>query len=203
MILKKQKVFRSHIIAVVGGRVLLIFSLYPFCSMLYAIIKLVIIDQIKTGIFRIGETLLFLFGFLGFCFAYSFLCKMFWQISWCKLIITEDNKIIWKCLFNKSIVLAVNDVKYSKPCSFMDGNYLKDVGIYQNSFEYVLLSSNPIPNKRIDKIQSKGMLIKFMLNDELCDTLGKILPNGGTFRAISRKRGKRKNFWENLKTIFK
>lgn len=171
--------------------------------MLYAIIKLVIIDQIKTGIFRIGETLMFLLGFLVFCFAYYFLCKIFWQISWCKLIIKEDNKIIWKCLFNKSIILRIEDVKFAKPCSFLEGNYLKDMDIYQTNFEYVLLSSDPLPNKRIDKIQSKGTLIKFMLNDELCDTLGKILPNGGTFRAISRKRGKRKTFLENLKTIFK
>ena len=200
--LKKRKVFRSHIIATVCGRVLLIFSLYPVCSMLYAIIKLVIIDQIKTGIFRIGETLMFLLGFLGFCFAYYFLCKIFWQVSWGKLIITDD-KIIWRCLFNKSIVLAIEDVKYAKPCSFTDGNYLKNTDIYQTGFEYVLLSSEPLPNKRIDRIQSKGKLIKFLLNDELCDDLGKILPNGGNFRAISRKRGKRKSFIENLKSIFK
>lgn len=200
--MKKQKVFRSHIITVVEGRFLLLFSLYPIGVMLRAIVKLVIIDQIKTGILRIGETLLFLIGFLGCCFCFYFLCKMFWQISWGILIITEE-EIIWKCLFCKSIKLKINEIKFTKICEFSEGNALKDIKVYSCSYEYLLLSTEPLPNKRIDKIRSKGNLIRFMISDKLCDVLGEVLPNGGTFRAISRKRGKRKSFWENIKETFK
>ena len=194
---RKRQVFRSHIILLIEGRILclLMIGIWPY--VIFNIIQGQILWDIK------GFASILCLIFIGASMILTiFVCEYLWQLCFGKLIITEEY-IIWKCLFCKNIVLKIDDVKYCKPCTFLEENYLRMAGIYQTSYEYVLISTDPLPNKRIDKIRSKGTLIRFVLSDKLSDTLGEILPNGGTFRAIKRKRGRQKSFFKYLKELFK
>ena len=193
--MKKRQVFRPNIVLLVEGRLLLLillgFPIYLACETCYSSIYLKLVNNIpidKTNIlgFFILEIMLFS--------AAAFLCHWLWQLCFGKLIIT-DEYIQWRCLFCKKITLPVEEIFYVKAISFTDGNYLKDYKIYNSNFEYALLSSEPLPNKRIDKIRCKDNLIRFMLTPDLCEALGEALPErGGVFRtlAIKLKAKKRK-----------
>lgn len=120
------------------------------------------------------------------CFAEHYL----WQLCFGKIIIT-DKYIRWRCLFCKSITLPVEEVKYTRVCTFSEGNMLYSKNSYNAGFLYVLLSSSPLPGKRIDKIRCKGKLIRFMLTDKLCEALVQTLPNGAVFTPYLPKKKKK------------
>jgi len=181
--MKKRTVVRSHIILLIEGRLLLLFCIGVSLWALW-----IAVSDIRT--FSFSEILPCLIFILLFAPAVIFVIHWFWQLCFYKLIVT-DEYIQWRCLFCKSITLPIADVKYVKVTSFNEGNMLKDINMY-HAQEYVLLSTTPLPRKRIDKIRSGGNLIRVMYTTKLARVLGEALGiHGGVFRFLENRRRKR------------
>ena len=164
-----KKVFRTHIILVIEGRLLT--SLFVITGPL---MTLYLLWCILEGDF--GMALLVFITNVFYYWLSIFALRYLWQQCWGKLIITEKY-IIWRALFCKPIKITYDELRYVKLESFKDGNVYKNRDYYKTGFLYILLSSNPLPKMRIDKIYSKNKLIKFPLyNKKLGNTLFTVLP---------------------------
>ena len=165
----KRKVFRTHPILVIEGR---LFSMLLISGPLFMLF-------ISTKIMIANFSLVTLFYTLFSCaleISSVWLLRIFWQLFWGKLIITET-KIIWKCLFCKKQVMEISQIKFVCKCRFTSGNVVANKQRYNNSYAYILITTqNSIPNMSIEKIRTKDGLIKFTMNDRLVKCLRERVP---------------------------
>jgi len=165
-----KKVFRTHIILVIEGRLLL-----SSIVITGPLMTLLLLWRILEADF--GMALLVFITNAFWYWSSIFILRYFWQQCWGKLIVT-DKYIIWRCLFCRPIKITYDELRYVKLVSFQEGNVYKNRDYYKTGFLYMLLSSEPLPQMRIDKIHSKNKLIKFPLyNKKLGNTLFTALPD--------------------------
>ena len=167
-----KKVFRPHIVLLIEGRLLLLLLALGPLAMWYGVF-VVFRDQTQRM-----DMIVILFG--SFVVAITACCVWlewyFWQHCWGKLVITED-AVTWKCLFCKTVKIPMTDIKRVDIRAFSEGNVAFNRDVYKTGFRYLLISSKPFPNKRIDKIRSGDKLIKFRCNDAICKALHEALPD--------------------------
>ena len=116
--------------------------------------------------------------FLGLLIGVLWLLKYFWYQGWGVLTVTEE-KIVWSCLFYKTVSIAINDIKYAEVRAFDVGNvYYNPDSLIIDHYKFVLLSDKPIPHKQMNKIvpSHKQSLIKFPLSYKLCEAINSICP---------------------------
>ena len=114
----------------------------------------------------------------GFCFMVvgpCFLNYLFWHYSWGKLVLTDDS-ITWRCLFCKPIKIRYDELKYIDIRLFKEGNVYRNSQVHMSNAVFALMSSEPLPNKRIDKIRSGKKLIKFQVTPKVGKQLYDNLP---------------------------
>ena len=77
-----------------------------------------------------------------------------------------------------SVKLDINEINYIDIRTFKEGNAVYGTNNAIDAYKYLLLSSAPLPNKRIDKIRvsRKGKVIKFAVSYKLCEALLAVLP---------------------------
>ncbi len=83
-----------------------------------------------------------------------------WPIAWGKIIVTPTH-VIWRCLFYKSVKIALTDVKLIQKRVFWE-SYVKNV----NPQFLFITDGQLVPYKRIDKIKTKPGFIKFFYVEE-------------------------------------
>lgn len=165
----KRKVFRTHPILVIEGRLFSIILIFIPSFALFQYVKLMISEF----------SLVFFFATLFFAsleILSVWLLGIFWQLFWGKLIITET-KIIWKCLFLKKKVMEISQIKFVCKRRFTRGNVVANKQRYNNSYAYILITTqNSLPDLNIEKIRTKDGLIKFTMSDKLVKCLRERVP---------------------------
>ena len=120
-------------------------------------------------------------GFAGvLLFFFSILALVFNQYYFaphCFAIIkVNDESITSFGLFLPIVKLKVDKTKYVDVRTFKEKNvfYSKSVDAYK----FIILSENPIPNTRVDKIHTsrKNKIIKVAVSEKLCAGLLEVLP---------------------------
>lgn len=166
-----KKVFRPHLVLLIEGRLLLLLLALGPLAMWYGVFA---VFRYKTQRMDMTVVLfaLFVAAVTGGCVWMEW---YFWHHCWGKLVITED-AVTWKCLFCKSVSIPMSDVRRVDIRAFTEGNAVRHADIYKTGFRYLLISSRPFPQKRIDKIRSGSGLIKFRCNDKICQALYEALP---------------------------
>ena len=100
-----------------------------------------------------------------------FLAHYFWPHVFGRIVVT-DTHIKYHGLFLPTVKFAFEDIQYAAIRTFKDGNVVcSDDSV--DAFKFLLLSTQPLPNKRIDKIRSskKKKLIKYAVSEKLCQAL--------------------------------
>ena len=164
--MKNKQIIRPHIVLYIGGRVFTMLYLIASCIMVYQ------------TIFKFDEV-----GFLGVvCSLIFVLCGVFsgrylWPQIWGDLLLTDDY-ILFFGLFLPIVKLSYNDIKCVAIKTFSEGNVMYSSNSNVDMYKFVVLSSQTIPNKRIDKIYSsrKKKIIKYAVNFKLCKLLSEKLP---------------------------
>ena len=100
-----------------------------------------------------------------------------WDHCFGTLLITDDY-IKYYGLFLPSVKIKFDDIKYMEIRTFKEGNVLYSESPVVGAYQFILLSTSPLPSKRIDKIHSsrKRKLIKFAISEKLCRALEGKLP---------------------------
>ena len=112
-----------------------------------------------------------------------YICHYLWHHCFGEIIVTEK-EVIYFGLFLPIIRLKFENIKYVDIRTFDEGNimYSKGMRRYKNAnidlYKFILLSENPLPAKRIDKVRPsrKNKLIKYSVNKKLCAALVDKLP---------------------------
>ena len=118
-------------------------------------------------------------GIIGACAFFAM--TLFWTYHFAPhcfgVLIVKDEELLYCGLCLPFIKLKVNDIKYVDIRCFDKGNVFY-YGETVDAYKYMLISQNPLPKKRIDKIRpsQKNRLIKFALSFKLCSLLAEILP---------------------------
>lgn len=160
-----RKTLRTHLILVTEGRFFCLFITIGSAFFTYEMTKHAILDG--------SEFYVYCIFFWGMDVAVCFLLRHFWPLCFGKMILAE-HYVEWRCIFMRSVRIPYTELKYVTIRSFRDRNAVPD--LYSVGFEYVLLSSSPIPKQRIDKIRCGNGLIKFQLLDKGGIVLSEYLP---------------------------
>ena len=194
MVGKRKRTFRTHIIAVIEGRLFLFLVLLLLPAMVIPPMLIVkdsdnrVLDIILS-VFLLGIAILF----------FAVVLPSFWTKAFGKQIVT-DKTITWRCLFMKSRRLELSDIRYSDIKAFTEGNVVK-CDFYHTGFLYILLSKKSIPQMRVDKYRCTDDLIIFMFSRKLCECLAETLPEPTnlifqarlpSFRKADRQKERRK-----------
>ena len=188
-----KKVFRTHIVLVTEGRFFMLFCLLFLVWRIYVSIYSIIRDPSTLNIFcLIFDSFLLSLFYFG-------MCPFFWPRCFGKLIVT-DEKITWKCLGMLTRSIAVEDINYAVFRVYNEDNVVR-TEVYQDSFLYILLSKEPIPEKTVNKYKCGKSFIIFSSSPKLCKALGEVLPypqnkkfiaRGEEYDRIIRKRKRKK-----------
>ena len=148
--MKKRYTVRTHPILMIGGRLFMLL-------VLIAIVAIIILFFTFKEPVYIVSTVIYIPIFI-------FVLYNFWHNCFGKLVITKE-LIKYKCLFTPTVVFNIEDVKYIDIREFRKGN----VTVPKNGAcqKYLLISSEPLPNVRIDKIKRNKKIIKFPLGFEI------------------------------------
>lgn len=84
----------------------------------------------------------------------------YWPLCFGKLTLTE-NYVKWYGLFIRSVKIPYSELQHVEIRQFRDGNVMRNADLYRTGQEYVLMSADPLPKTRIDKIRSGDELIKY------------------------------------------
>ena len=165
-----KKTVRPNIVLLIEGRIFITLAVgLPFYMLWLGVsetIEAVIYPNLIYML--VGFVLIFAITLFGFHY--------FWQLCWNKLVIT-DCAIVWRCLFFKPIVIKFEDLKYIEIRTFSENNgnvaakYNKNGGT-----DYLLMSTELLPSTRVDKIRSKGNLIRFLISDSEGKRLYEYMP---------------------------
>ena len=116
---------------------------------------------------------------------YSFLALIFilggyaafhlWPLIFGELTLTEGY-VKWHALFMRSVKIPYSELRHVEIRQFRDGNVMRNADLYRTGQEYVLMSADPLPKTRIDKIRSGDGLIKYQFLMRDAAVFGEYLP---------------------------
>ena len=162
----KKTIIRPHWVLIFYGRVLM-FIMYAFT--VYLIYQTVFhFDAIGVVGIIMSIILVVLNVFLSKFFA----SQIFGTIK------ITDESIKFFGLFLPTLKLNFSDIKYIDIRTFKDGNVLYGKDTTASAYKFLLISSSPLPQKRIDKINSsaKKKIIKYAVSFKLCESIVDKLP---------------------------
>ena len=178
--MKKRVHIFPHTMLLLGGRLLLISynAVLPYLWWLF-------IDDYNNSALEenIADLILLIPLTIVFGIGVLYICHYLWHHCFGEIIVTEK-EVIYFGLFLPIIRLKFENIKYVDIRTFDEGNimYSKGMRRYKNAnidlYKFILLSENPLPAKRIDKVRPsrKNKLIKYSVNKKLCEALVDKLP---------------------------
>lgn len=99
--------------------------------------------------------------------------RIFWPLCFGELTLTKDY-VKWHGLFLRSVKIPYSELRYVEIRRFDEGNVAPD--FYGTGQMYLLLSTKPLPKKRIDKIRCGDGLIKYQFLMRDAQTLSEFIP---------------------------
>ena len=152
-----KKVFRQPILFIIAARFFLLLMIGGMLFMIGGTCLFVLPHEPVTAIIILVVDVALLIMFLFVVNPYL------WPIAWGKIIVTPTH-VIWRCLFYKSVKIALTDVKLILTRTFLE-NKAKRV---KAEPEFLFITDGQlVPYKRIDKVKTKPGFIKFFYNAEL------------------------------------
>ena len=183
----RRRVFRTHYILAIGGRFFLLLLLCFPLFMLYLLVR----DFYSLDMLTIIVSIPFIAGFSFLCMWVS---KYLWRQCWGKIKLKSDY-MVWSCLFCKPVKIPYNEIKYVSVRSFLQGNALKNVDLYNTGFLHIIISTGEIPSTQLDKVKSKPGLIKFNFSVKLGMELIARMPEKFTYiikkHIVKRKKARK------------
>ena len=168
-----KKHILPNLVLLIGGRLWLLLSI-TFIPFLWV---LVCLDFSFTSLVLCALLTVFLVP--GLCYVLPF----FWNACFGEIIVTNE-ELIYFGLFLPTVKLKLDKIKYVDIRTFDKGNimYPRAKGFTETNnvdmYKFILISENPLPQKRVDKINSsrKNKLIKYAVSKKLCEALDGKLP---------------------------
>lgn len=99
----------------------------------------------------------------------------YWPLCFGKLTLTE-NYVKWHGLFIRSVKIPYSELRHVEIRQFREGNVMWGSDMYHTGYEFVLMSADPLPKTRIDKIRPGHGVIKFQLFGRMNAPLGAFIP---------------------------
>lgn len=115
------------------------------------------------------------------CFIMMLICNIGWYHLFhyqCLGVMKINDKYVKYCgPLLPTVKFKIEDIKYIDIRTFKEGNVVYSEGSI-DAYKFILLSSRPLPNKRIDKIRPsrRKKIIKFAVSYKLCEALLSVLP---------------------------
>ena len=173
--MKKYTHILPHTMLLIGGRIVFLISaaIIPilwivfFSNLPNLPIEEIIVSFISLILFTV---------LLGVCVAY--MIRVFWHQIFGEILITQE-EVIFFGLFIPTIRIKFDNIRFVDIITFDEGNvYYRDIKENVDFYKFILISENPLPQKRIDKIFSskKNKLIKYAVSKKLCYALVDKLP---------------------------
>ena len=181
-----KRIFITHILAVIEGGIFMLMCAFGGLVCIYVPIWLLTLEVTF-------ETIMMAIFAPVMAVVCIYVIRYFWPLCFGTLIFTEDY-VMWKCLFFRSVKTPYNELKYVKLVKFDEGNAFRNRDYYNTGFLHLLLSSSPLPQKRIDKIRCGKGLIKFPFsNKKLRREIYYLLPDpyNRQFKYFVEKKQKR------------
>lgn len=141
-----RKTLYPHIILLTEGRLFfLMLAIFPFW-ILYVVLRQ----------YQGWQYCIILLVVIVPCSIY--INRIFWPLCFGELTLTKDY-VKWHGLFLRSVKIPYSELRYVEIRRFDEGNVAPD--FYGTGQMYLLLSTKPLPKKRIDKIRCGDGLIKY------------------------------------------
>ena len=162
-----KKVFRPHIILLVGGRLLTLLMAWMPLTLIIVSINLILQEPSDP------EHISFIFATVILTALVIFTLKTLWQQVWGKLIVT-DREVIWKCLFCTTVKIPYSKIRHMSIRNFGERNYIK-YDLYNTGFKFLLITTCGPIQKPIDKIKCGKGVIKWQNScKEVFDLIGEL-----------------------------
>ena len=156
-----RKTLYPHIILLTEGRLFfLMLAIFPFW-ILYAVLRQ----------YQGWQYCIILLVVIVPCSIY--INRIFWPLCFGELTLTKDY-VKWHGLFLRSVKIPYSELRYVEIRRFDEGNVAPD--FYGTGQMYLLLSTKPLPKKRIDKIRCGDGLIKYQFLMRDAQTLSEFIP---------------------------
>lgn len=181
--IERFKLIHPHIVLLIHGRILCIIKIA--CD-------IIMFNKIQDW----SETFVVV-GYIGFLALSLLLWYNVGDQIWGTLAFTKTS-VVFFGLFLPIVKLKYDDISFIDIREFKEGNPMHGALNTVDAYKFVLLSPNPLPQKRIDKIKSsrRKKIIKFAVNYKLCCALMEKLPKEKTksidYQLFLYKKAKRR-----------
>lgn len=165
---KKQKTLYPHVI-------LLVARLFWLAGIVFSLVLIcwAVEDVIQNGLhFENG----LMYSFLALIFILGgYAAFHLWPLIFGELTLTADY-VKWHALFMRSVKIPYSELRHVEIRQFREGNVMWGSDMYHTGYEFVLMSADPLPKTRIDKIRPGHGVIKFQLFGRMNAPLGAFIP---------------------------
>ena len=156
-----RKTLYPHIILLTEGRLFfLMLAIFPFW-ILYVVLRQ----------YQGWQYCIILLVVIVPCSIY--INRIFWPLCFGELTLTKDY-VKWHGLFLRSVKIPYSELRYVEIRRFDEGNVAPD--FHGTGQMYLLLSTKPLPKKRIDKIRCGDGLVKYQFLMRDAQTLSEFIP---------------------------
>lgn len=105
----------------------------------------------------------------------TYVVYILWPLCFGELTLTEGY-VKWHALFMRSVKIPYSELRHVEIRQFREGNVMWGSDMYHTGYEFVLMSADPLPKTRIDKIRPGHGVIKFQLFGRMNAPLGAFIP---------------------------
>ena len=151
-----------HIILLIEGRLLMLLAVWFLCFIIYGLPE------------AAAEGPIYIVIAIAFIPLSLWAVYHFWPLCFGELVVTETY-VKWRCLFMRSCKLEFSEIKYMEIRAMGKEKVMK-YDVYNSGYEYLLISTEPLPNKIIEKIRTSRKLIKFQVTPRICRQLAEAMP---------------------------
>ena len=155
---------------VIEGRLLAAVIIYTVYLLGGEFVSIVVKDEFSV----ISDIFLAHFVFIGSFIMLLIFYYYFWQNIFGELVVT-DNYVKWHGLFMIPRKLKFSDIRCMEIRTMGDENAVK-YDVYNTGYQYLLISTDDLPKKKISKIRTGRNLIKFQVTPRICRQLYECMP---------------------------
>jgi membrane protein YdbS with pleckstrin-like domain len=167
---KKRKTLYPHIILLTEGRL--------FCLMAAAVPGAILFAFHQESFYEgvaIWQWVLWVLFALVMTAGCVYVLHWLWPQCFGEVTLTEDY-VKWHALFMRSVKIPYSELRHVEIRQFREGNVMWGSDMYHTGYEFVLMSADPLPKTRIDKIRPGHGVIKFQLFGRMNAPLGAFIP---------------------------
>ena len=168
---KKRKTLYPHVILLTEGRLLCLMTAAVPGAILFAFHQ----ESFYEGV-AIWQWVLWVLFALVMTAGCIYVLHWLWPQCFGEVTLTEDY-VKWHALFMRSVKIPYSELRHVEIRQFREGNVMWGSDMYHTGYEFVLMSADPLPKTRIDKIRPGRGVIKFQLFGRMNAPLSAFIPD--------------------------